>query len=196
MLGLFCLGTFVPCANSRGAFLGTLSSLCSTIWLFVGSYTTTYSHTILYQKKSTLITGCLNLNKTRNQFLHLSNFATSSVSTSTSMSSVKLSDDVLRDDESSEFLVFLYSISYTWYGLIAVLVVLVVGTLTSLLTGNSYFIILTIFLKDRVIIFFVQSGPNKPSDGKYMVPIRENVIPKSFTASKFSKNLSFPKLWF
>jgi sodium-dependent multivitamin transporter 6 len=142
VLGLFCLGMFVPFANSRGAILGTVASLCCTVWIFVGSQTTsttTFSHAISYQKKPTLITGCSNLNKTRNQFLHLSNFQTSQPSTSTFSRSTKFMSGEFKDQNTDDFLVFLYSISYTWYGFIAVLVVLVIGSLASLLTGKLNF---------------------------------------------------------
>jgi sodium-coupled monocarboxylate transporter 8/12 len=37
LLGLFILAIFVPFANSKGAIIGTLSSMSFTIWIFLGS---------------------------------------------------------------------------------------------------------------------------------------------------------------
>ena len=36
ILGVFCLGLFVPFANAKGAFAGTLTSLVFLVWIFLG----------------------------------------------------------------------------------------------------------------------------------------------------------------
>lgn len=61
VLGLFCLGVFIPFANSKGAIVGTLTSLAVTIWIFVGSQV----YGIKYPKKPMTLAGC---NKTTSYF--------------------------------------------------------------------------------------------------------------------------------
>jgi len=54
ILGLFFLALFVPFSNSKGAFVGTLTSLCFLIWLFLG-----YNiYGIKYAKKEFCTYGC------------------------------------------------------------------------------------------------------------------------------------------
>lgn len=54
VLGLFCLGIFVPFANSKGAIMGTLSSLVMLLWMFIGNKT----YKIEYPKLFRCIQGC------------------------------------------------------------------------------------------------------------------------------------------
>jgi hypothetical protein len=56
VLGLFCLGIFVPFANAKGAIVGTLTSLAFMMWLFVGFNV----YEIKYPKKSFFQYGCPN----------------------------------------------------------------------------------------------------------------------------------------
>lgn len=70
MLGLFCLGMFIPFANSKGAMVGTISSLCITIWIFIGFNV----FKISYPKKPFSIAGC---NDTLSNFTTVSPMFTS-----------------------------------------------------------------------------------------------------------------------
>ena len=47
---------FVPFSNSKGAFVGTLSGLAITLWIFIGAN----AYGIKYPKKLFKTSGCLN----------------------------------------------------------------------------------------------------------------------------------------
>lgn len=54
LLGLFCLGIFIPFANPKGAIIGTLTGLSFTIWIFSGQV----AYGIKYPKKPMYTFGC------------------------------------------------------------------------------------------------------------------------------------------
>jgi solute carrier family 5 (sodium-dependent multivitamin transporter), member 6 len=110
ILGLFCLGVFIPFSNSKGAIVGTTCGLLFTIWIFTGSI----AYGIKYPKKP--LTAWCN-------------------STLTFDSSL-LASTPIPYREISTYEKF-HSISYTWYGLLAVTVTMISGCLTSLLTGGA-----------------------------------------------------------
>ncbi len=56
LLGLFCLGIFIPFANPKGAFAGTISGISFTIWIFTGLN----AYGIKYPKKPFYTFGCNN----------------------------------------------------------------------------------------------------------------------------------------
>jgi sodium-dependent multivitamin transporter 6 len=131
ILGLFCLGFFAPFANSKGAIAGTLTSLAITLWLFIGANVSQ----IKYEKKPFFSYGC-DMSEddvfNKNKFLYLSDFRHSTAKYSTVANAIKLN---FTQTNEKQGLVWFYSISYTWYGLIAVLVTVSIGSLVSLLTG-------------------------------------------------------------
>ncbi|KAG1662985.1 Sodium-coupled monocarboxylate transporter 1 [Nymphon striatum] len=120
LLGVFTLGIFFPHANSKGAIVGTISSLVISFWIGIGSF--------LYKPASPRppisVAGCpelyLNVSGkyTMESFLELN----------------KTIDDLLpasKLDENEEIL-YIYRLSYLWLSAIAVVVVLIVGLLVSL----------------------------------------------------------------
>jgi hypothetical protein len=54
ILGLYCLGMFLPFCNPKGAIAGVLTSLTFMIWLFVGNNVVG----IKYPKKEFFTYGC------------------------------------------------------------------------------------------------------------------------------------------
>lgn len=110
ILGLFCLGVFIPFSNSKGAIVGTICGLLFTIWIFTGSIV----YGVKYPKKP--LTAWCN-------------------STSTFDTSLLAATPVpYRDISTYEKF---HSVSYTWYGLLAVSVTMISGCLVSLLTGGA-----------------------------------------------------------
>lgn len=68
VLGLFCLGIFVPFANPKGAIVGTLTSLSFLLWIFIGFN----AYGIKYTKKPFYTYGCENPRS--NKILYLENY--------------------------------------------------------------------------------------------------------------------------
>ena len=56
LLGVFLLGIFVPFSNAKGAFVGLISGLAVTVWIFVGFNV----YGIKYMKKPLYTYGCVN----------------------------------------------------------------------------------------------------------------------------------------
>ncbi|KAG1662981.1 Sodium-coupled monocarboxylate transporter 1 [Nymphon striatum] len=114
LLGVFTLGIFFPHANSKGAIVGTISSLVISFWIGIGSF--------LYKPASPRppisVAGCpelyLNVSGkyTMESFLELN----------------KTIDDLLPASKNEEIL-YIYRLSYLWLSAIAVVVVLIVGLL-------------------------------------------------------------------
>jgi sodium-dependent multivitamin transporter 6 len=114
-LGLFCLGIFVPFANPKGAIIGTLTSLCFMFWMFIGFNVSG----IKYPKKPLFEYGC----NQSNQSIDI-NFENQ--------------QPVFFNITERQGIDNFYAVSYTWYGGTAVTVVILVGSLVSLITGKNF----------------------------------------------------------
>ncbi|CAF4732441.1 unnamed protein product [Rotaria sp. Silwood1] len=104
-MGIFILGFFFPKANSRGSFIGFLSSLCLQLWIVMGAQMT---KTQMKSKRLPLsITNC--------------------------PVPVNITKSITIPIKSNPLLDF-YSISYLWYSPIVVSAVVIVGMIVSYLT--------------------------------------------------------------
>lgn len=130
ILGLFFLALFVPFSNAKGAIIGTLTSLAFLIWLFLGFNI----YGIKYPKKVFCTYDCIpegNLLSRRILGIedslrpYLLSHGTTSQQTCTNVTSPGPYTGIKA----------FHSISYVWYGSLAVLIVLIVGSIVSLLTG-------------------------------------------------------------
>ncbi|XP_064456515.1 sodium-coupled monocarboxylate transporter 1-like isoform X2 [Ornithodoros turicata] len=112
VFGVFCLGIFVPFANSTGAIVGLFSGVATVCWISIAAFI----KKPMYPMPPVSVDGCLDLyfNVTGNLALP--------------------STDILRHNSNIEYI---YRISYFWYGPIGTILVLVVGTLVSLATGPT-----------------------------------------------------------
>eukprot|EP00914_Ancora_sagittata_P013224 GHVO01025732.1.p1 GENE.GHVO01025732.1~~GHVO01025732.1.p1 ORF type:complete len:600 (+),score=30.66 GHVO01025732.1:284-2083(+) len=113
ILGIFTLGIFFPSANWKGCLSGLIVSFSIQAWIGLGA-------TIIkpiYPKPFLSIAGCTNTTILSN--------ATAIVTNATAV--------VLTKD--SSFLGRIYSLSYLWYTLMAVINVIVVGLIVSQFTG-------------------------------------------------------------
>merc|ERR1711872_587105 len=117
VLGVFTLGMFFPFANTKGAFVGTLSSLIFTMWMGFGQtasqLTKHYNGARWSPKMPTSIEHC------PASWLTHYNDTTASASVAPSESFQHLA---------------LYEVSYIWFSAIACVWCLVVGCAVSLLT--------------------------------------------------------------
>ncbi|XP_046554577.1 sodium-coupled monocarboxylate transporter 2-like [Haliotis rubra] len=122
MAGIFCLAMFCPWANRKGAVSGYLMGIFITAWICFGSFATrSPSHSV------TLLTHGCNWNLTFS-----SNNVTSDTTTEAMMSHVSANTS---HTESQDPFYPMYRLSYLYYSLVATVVVSVVGSIVSLLTG-------------------------------------------------------------
>ena len=123
---------FFPFTNSTGAFVGTISSLICSVWIFVGFQLSD----IKYPKKPLSTKGC-NISSTfnKNKFLYKSNFghSTSTIYLVPTVEYAQASET--WTSSSIDPFLNLYAISYTWYDCIAVVVAITVGIIVSVLTS-------------------------------------------------------------
>lgn len=122
MLGLFTLGMIVPWANWKGAYVGTLVSLVMMLWIGIGAYITKP----IFWRAPISVEGC-NWNLT----LGTDN---SSIVSSTVSSIINVTTSSTEASYESNPI---YTLSYLWYSLTALLIVVFVGTIVSLITGKQ-----------------------------------------------------------
>ncbi|CAL4086674.1 unnamed protein product [Meganyctiphanes norvegica] len=115
LLGVFTLGMFVPWANTKGAMVGTVSSLLFTFWIGIGAQIAKAYGQIVDPKLPTSIEGCL-LNVTQ--------------------SADYVTQIPITVQEYEEPLA-IFRLSYLWYSAVGCFTVLIIGTLVSLCTGKQ-----------------------------------------------------------
>ncbi|XP_025093634.1 sodium-dependent multivitamin transporter-like isoform X2 [Pomacea canaliculata] len=118
ILGLFSLGLFFPWANESGALAGLLASLTVMAGIVLGSIITVPSSKFPYSPRNTH--GCPNIT----EFMK---FISNNTSTATPTPA----------DAERWFFYPLFTISYIWYGMYSVIIVIVVGLLVSFVTGPT-----------------------------------------------------------
>ncbi|XP_069797527.1 sodium-coupled monocarboxylate transporter 1 isoform X2 [Narcine bancroftii] len=122
LLGFFLLGMLFPCANSVGAISGLFVSLVLTLWVGIGGQV----YPPLAEKTRPLplsIDGCV-FNATE---------PTESVTESTWMTTSQVMEPDLRPGIANTW----YSLSYLYLSPFATMIVLILGTIISLLTGQG-----------------------------------------------------------
>ncbi|XP_070536572.1 sodium-dependent multivitamin transporter-like [Ptychodera flava] len=130
VFGVFTLGIFFPCANSLGAFFGLLSGIGMGATLSAGSF--------IYKTRQaplpTSIDGCPVFNGTGTNITSGvgANYTFLELTTTPMNDTIPLLDS---SSEGPEWFIQFVSISYLWYGLVEVIVVLIVGLLVSFITG-------------------------------------------------------------
>ncbi|KAK4878986.1 hypothetical protein RN001_007132 [Aquatica leii] len=107
-LGLFSLGMFFPWANAKGAITGGTVALALVMWMGLGQQLAVANGTYTLEQKSTSIDQCACLNTTEN---------------------------TSYPQAPSDPIFFLYRISYMWYSAIGFVFTIVVGMITSAITG-------------------------------------------------------------
>ncbi|CAH1797654.1 unnamed protein product [Owenia fusiformis] len=134
IFAMFTFGILFPCANSWGVATGLIASLGVLIWINAG----VLMFKIRLENLPTDISGCGNIsNFTTTSVDPFNTTSTGSFNTSplgpvitTSYSSV---GDTKQDDEPDIF--NWYKVSYVWYTLIALIVMLIVGLPVSLIAN-------------------------------------------------------------
>ncbi|XP_077867326.1 sodium-coupled monocarboxylate transporter 2-like [Saccoglossus kowalevskii] len=127
VFGVFTLGLFFPCANSKGAFIGLMSGLGVSAMIFVGNLSYKYRPPSLPMS----IAGCIEPNATvANVTLAYTTEVTDAIYGNFSTLAA------IPQTESYGFIDFM-KISYLWYGLLEASTVLIVGLLVSFFTGYT-----------------------------------------------------------
>uniref|UniRef100_A0A8C4RV85 Solute carrier family 5 member 8 n=1 Tax=Erpetoichthys calabaricus TaxID=27687 RepID=A0A8C4RV85_ERPCA len=143
LLGLFALGILFPCANPTGGLVGLAAGFAVSLWVGIGSqiYPVSAART---QPLPLSTAGC--------------NFSVSATEsnwtmTSTEASSLFTTGAVQTEDSTGDSLVEnWYSLSYLYFSTIGTLVVVAVGVIVSLLSGNVSF-----FSEICISLFFVKN---------------------------------------
>ncbi|XP_019638106.1 PREDICTED: sodium-coupled monocarboxylate transporter 1-like [Branchiostoma belcheri] len=125
LLGVFSLGIFFPCANTVGAVVGIICGFLMTFWVGIGAQI----YKPIVPRPPVTIAGCPLANHTD------SNFTTSTVSMVTDLLGTTSVEDLVASTEERPAIAEFYNISYLWYGVLAVFVVVTVGLIVSFITG-------------------------------------------------------------
>uniref|UniRef100_A0A2C9KCI3 Sodium-coupled monocarboxylate transporter 1 n=1 Tax=Biomphalaria glabrata TaxID=6526 RepID=A0A2C9KCI3_BIOGL len=125
ILGVFLLGACFPSGNKYGALVGGALALTLTMWMSVGNQ--------LYGKAPpTLPSPSTDMCFTNESDPFLSEWTTNNSTWHTNASS--MNTKVISNQTDVGYSLFLYNITYEWYGCIGTVVSLVVGLLISLCT--------------------------------------------------------------
>ena len=155
LLGVFFLAVLVPFCNWKGALVGGLVSAIVNIWMLFGN--------VIFKTQVTRLPaptyGCSPLNVDNST----SNFTTSMVTTNTTISGD-------TNTESGGFLLWLYSISFTWYPFIGVMLTLVCGVGISLVSGYTR---LKDVNPDHVVCKWSQCQSKRKLNAYQLVAVRE-----------------------
>lgn len=127
ILGVFTLGMFFPCANSKGAFTGMLVSLGVTLWIGLGAQ---FNKPYVY-KYPISTDGCPLTNMT----INTTDTILGNLSTPLPEPTTTLSVEELVAQSQTGFKA-IYSLSYQWLATNALVICTLVGLVVSLITGG------------------------------------------------------------
>lgn len=116
MLGIFTLGMVVPWATSKGAITGGLLSMFFMLWIIVGAQVSMAQKKLVYPPLATSTEDCLNVGVSVNK-----------TTTGTGYSP--------PSDDDKPFVLF--TISFMYYALVGFVIVMVIGTIASLVSGAN-----------------------------------------------------------
>lgn len=120
MLGLFSLGMLIPWATTKGAVVGGLMSMVTMIWIIVGAQWHMMTRRLYYEPLPSTTDGCLNMPGLLNR----------TVTTTQNLTNLSLQDESVEDEP-----FFMYRISFMYYTLLGALIVIVIGTIVSFVSG-------------------------------------------------------------
>ncbi|XP_041370243.1 sodium-coupled monocarboxylate transporter 2-like isoform X2 [Gigantopelta aegis] len=129
VLGIFLLGAIFPWANKHGALYGCLAAIIFNMWMAIGGQIYGSPPVPLPPAPTYGCEGNITMvmNTTGSQEYTLSSITTSTVSPQTNLSSLSIVH---------ERPLFIYEVSYLWYGLSGVVISMVIGSILSLATGK------------------------------------------------------------
>ncbi|XP_067673804.1 sodium-coupled monocarboxylate transporter 1-like [Haliotis asinina] len=128
IFGIFVLGMFFPWANSKGAIVGSITSVAFMMWIGVGAFV----HRAGSSVRSPVFTHGCNWNVTMETPLDNN---TMLATTPTIILDSNATTVAMATDTSSSVFLPLYSLSYMYYTPTAMAVLVLVGLVSSLLTG-------------------------------------------------------------
>ncbi|CAN8021541.1 unnamed protein product [Ixodes persulcatus] len=116
LVGVFTLGIFVPFASALGAIVGMITAMATLSWITVGAYIRRPMH----PRPSVFVDGCTDL------YFNVTGVEHATLPT--------------VDVDAHNFQIeYIYRLSYLWYSLLGVIIVLLLGSIISVLTGKSFF---------------------------------------------------------
>ncbi|XP_071107426.1 sodium-coupled monocarboxylate transporter 1-like [Haliotis cracherodii] len=125
IFGIFVLGMFFPWANTKGAIVGSITSVAFMAWIGVGAFV----HRTASSVRSPIFTHGCNWNVT------MDTNNTVPMTTASTVLESNVTTLAMTTDASSSVFLPLYSLSYMYYTPTAMAVLVLVGLGTSLLTG-------------------------------------------------------------
>ncbi|CAN7997030.1 unnamed protein product [Ixodes hexagonus] len=109
LVGVFTLGIFVPFANALGAIVGMVTAMVALSWITVGAFIRRPMH----PRPSVSVDGCTDL------YLNVTGFEHATLPTA--------------DVDAHKL--YIYRLSYLWYSLLGVVIVLVLGSVVSIVSA-------------------------------------------------------------
>ncbi|CAH1250786.1 SLC5A8 [Branchiostoma lanceolatum] len=128
LLGVFSLGIFFPWANTAGAVVGIICGFLMTFWVGIGAQI----YKPIVPRPPVTIAGCPLANHT---ISNVSNVTSTAASMVTDLFETTSVEDLVASAGERPAVAEFYNISYLWYGVIAVIVVVTVGLIVSFVTG-------------------------------------------------------------
>ncbi|KAL7643094.1 UNVERIFIED_CONTAM: hypothetical protein RMT77_006384 [Armadillidium vulgare] len=121
LLGLFLIGFFLPKCNLKGIWTGIVGSTVFSIWLVIGG--------LIYKKPTKMspysTDECVALN-----------FSSVNISSFQEVNSSTYNSDIEDINDDTSFIMSLYQISYTLYGVINIILCILLSVVVSCITGN------------------------------------------------------------
>ncbi|KAL7643093.1 UNVERIFIED_CONTAM: hypothetical protein RMT77_006383 [Armadillidium vulgare] len=121
LLGLFLIGFFIPNCNLKGIWAGIIGSTVFTCWLVIGG--------LIYKKPTKMLPfstdECVALN-----------FSSVNISSFQEGNSSTYNSDIEGTNDDMSFIMSLYQISYTLYGVTSIIVCVLLAVVVSYITGN------------------------------------------------------------
>lgn len=153
---MFIMGIFFPFGNRTGALTGVFTGFAFAMWMGFGAVTTK----IQSESLPTTITNCSDyFSESLAGMLPYNGTNTSSMAPSTV--SILTLDTVTELSSESSPLDNLYAISYLWIALFSATLALVVGIITSLLTGGAKGLVCEARLFHPLVRKFLQTPPKQ-----------------------------------
>ncbi|XP_071165366.1 sodium-coupled monocarboxylate transporter 1-like [Mytilus edulis] len=133
LTGLFLLGCFCPWANAKGAFIGTISGIVLITWITTGQYISPNVRKAV-PLPSAPIDKCYAPLTNITSLYNVSSLMSSPVY---DYHSTVLTTESPMIAHIPSGIDYFYSIAYPWFGVIGIFAVMIVGSISSFLTGYT-----------------------------------------------------------
>ncbi|KAB7494174.1 Sodium-coupled monocarboxylate transporter 1 [Armadillidium nasatum] len=121
LLGLFLIGYFIPNCNLKGIWTGIVGSTVFTCWLVIGG--------LIYKKPTKMLPFSTDE-------CDALNFSSVNISSFQEVNSSTYNSNIEEANDDTSFIMSLYQISYTLYGVTNTIVCVLLSVVVSYITGN------------------------------------------------------------